>query len=77
MPGQTPTANADSYHDQVAALAYQLWLDRGSPTGSAEIDWFRAEEALKNRIPSSGTTRSHHHARIPYGIREAGVNQSL
>jgi hypothetical protein len=32
--------------DAVAKLAYQLWLDRGSPLGSPEEDWLRAEQAL-------------------------------
>jgi hypothetical protein len=33
-------------HDEVAELAYQLWILRGCPDGSPEEDWFRAEEAL-------------------------------
>ena len=36
-------------HDEVAALAYRLWLERGSPFGSDQEDWFRAEEQLNNR----------------------------
>jgi len=31
----------------VASLAYQLWLDRGSPQGSPDEDWFRAESLLR------------------------------
>ena len=31
---------------EVAALAYQLWQDRGSPVGSPDVDWFRAEREL-------------------------------
>ena len=27
-------------------LAFQFWQERGSPIGSPELDWFRAEEAL-------------------------------
>lgn len=35
--------------DQAAieALAYNLWLARGCPIGSPEVDWFHAEEELK------------------------------
>lgn len=33
----------------IASLAYQLWIERGSPYGSPDEDWFRAEEALKSR----------------------------
>ena len=32
--------------EQIAALAYSLWQERGCPEGSPEEDWFRAEEAL-------------------------------
>jgi hypothetical protein len=31
----------------VAKLAYQLWLQRGSPEGSPEEDWYRAETLLE------------------------------
>jgi hypothetical protein len=34
-------------HEQIAALAYALWQERGSPEGSPEVDWLRAEEELK------------------------------
>jgi hypothetical protein len=43
----TPT-NLNSGHDAIAALAYQLWVLRARPIGSPEVDWFRAEEELKN-----------------------------
>jgi len=33
----------------VALLAYQLWQKRGSPIGSAEDDWFQAENELQAR----------------------------
>jgi hypothetical protein len=32
--------------DEVAELAYQLWVKRGCPDGSADEDWLRAEEDL-------------------------------
>jgi len=38
--------NSDS--SEIAALAYQLWNDRGCPIGSPEEDWFRAEMELTN-----------------------------
>ena len=37
--------------DEVAMLAYQLWMERGCPIGSPEVDWFQAEEQLQNRGP--------------------------
>jgi hypothetical protein len=30
-------------HHEIAELAYQLWIERGSPEGSPEEDWHRAE----------------------------------
>jgi hypothetical protein len=33
-------------HDEVAELAYQLWILRGCPDGSPDEDWLRAEEEL-------------------------------
>ena len=32
--------------DEIAELAYQLWVKRGCPDGSPDEDWLRAEEAL-------------------------------
>jgi hypothetical protein len=40
-----PTTVLD--HAQVAALAYQFWLERGCPVGSPDVDWFRAEGEVK------------------------------
>ena len=34
------------HHQKVEQLAYRLWLDRGSPIGSDQEDWFRAEYIL-------------------------------
>lgn len=31
---------------EIAALAYELWISRGSRDGSAEEDWFEAERRL-------------------------------
>ena len=38
----TPAVN----HDDIAALAHQLWQRRGAPEGSAEEDWHQAESLL-------------------------------
>ena len=32
---------------KISALAYQLWIQRGCPLGSPEVDWFRAKEDLR------------------------------
>ena len=31
----------------ISTLAYELWIQRGCPLGSPEVDWFRAEEELR------------------------------
>jgi hypothetical protein len=33
-------------YEQIAALAYAFWEQRGRPEGSADEDWFNAEAAL-------------------------------
>jgi hypothetical protein len=43
----TPVANPDEA--SIAALAYQLWLARGCPIGSDQVDWFLAEGILRNQ----------------------------
>ena len=36
----------EDMQDRIRALAYQLWLERGAPIGSPEIDWLKAEARL-------------------------------
>jgi hypothetical protein len=36
-------------HDEISHHAYQCWLERGCPEGSAEEDWQRAERELRER----------------------------
>jgi hypothetical protein len=35
---------------EIAAVAYQLWLNDGCPAGSDREDWFRAEAMVKNAL---------------------------
>ncbi len=46
-------------HETIARHAYELWILRGSPIGSPEVDWLRAEEELNQPRPSAAT---HSHA---------------
>ena len=49
---QNATQNVISEPDnlgEISALAYELWMQRGCPLGSPEVDWFRAEEEVKSR----------------------------
>ena len=36
-------------HNDIAALAHELWKARGCPQGSSEEDWFHAAEQLRSR----------------------------
>jgi hypothetical protein len=45
-------ATASPTESEIAAVAYQLWLDNGCPTGSDQEDWFRAFGAREN-FPTS------------------------
>ena len=40
-------------HESTRQLAYQLWILRARPVGSPEVDWYRAEEEVKNAIASA------------------------
>ena len=41
-----------SIEDQIAQLAYFLWKERGENGGSAEEDWYRAEQEILARSRS-------------------------
>lgn len=34
-------------HQQIEERAYYLWLRRGRPDGSPDVDWHRAERELR------------------------------
>jgi len=36
--------------EMIALRAYCLWQERGSPLGSPEDDWFRAEQEIRIRL---------------------------
>ena len=42
--------------EQIARRAHELWIMRGCPEGSAEQDWFQAEQELKARNPSRASS---------------------
>ena len=44
MPGINGKARPS--HEDVARIAYFLWIERGRPDGSPEEDWHRAENQL-------------------------------
>ena len=51
--GMSNTADLESDygHQDIAELAYSLWIDRGEIEGSPDEDWFQAEEKLAGNVP--------------------------
>jgi hypothetical protein len=39
----------------IAALAYELWQQRGCPEGSPEQDWYEAERKVQSQTESQPT----------------------
>ena len=39
--------SAEALRERIARLAYSYWEERGCPHGSADEDWYRAEEELR------------------------------
>jgi hypothetical protein len=44
--------------EEIAKLAHSYWLARSGEEGSAEQDWFRAEEELRRRPRQTGAEES-------------------
>jgi hypothetical protein len=44
----------ESRHEFVEELANKLWVQRGRPLGSPEVDWFAAEQAVYASLAVSG-----------------------
>ena len=51
-------AQSASQSLSIEQLAYTLWIQRGSPEGSPEVDWAAAEEQLQQGVtPQTATGR--------------------
>ena len=59
LPQVQPGASDCPEAEEVARLAHQYWLERGSPIGTPEEDWFRAEEEFRLRRQQSDQERNH------------------
>ena len=44
-------ATPQPHSEDIARLAYALWQERGEAEGTAEEDWRRAEDTLRNGHP--------------------------
>ena len=56
---QVQPASGRPEAEEVARLAHQYWLERGSPIGTPEEDWFRAEEELRLQRRQLEQERNH------------------
>jgi Protein of unknown function (DUF2934) len=45
-----PAKIIDPTDNEIATVAFQLWLDSGCPVGSDKEHWFRAEAMLRNTL---------------------------
>lgn len=58
-PNEVTPIQARTTSNETALRAYRLWEQRGSPLGSPDEDWFRAEkEILSEKAPSAETPKS-------------------
>jgi hypothetical protein len=44
-------ATSSDNPEEIELIAYQLWLDRGAPHGSPEVDWIEAVRIHRNSRP--------------------------
>ena len=61
-----------SLHDEIAAVAYQLYVENGRLDGRDWEHWFRAEELIgeKSARPARDPAQSNHQDLRPLGTRE-------
>jgi len=52
-PEDQNSAHDEDYQNDLEMLAYQYWQERGSPIGSPEEDWFRAEAELRRQAEAA------------------------
>jgi hypothetical protein len=50
-----PLQTKPEHHQAIQLTAYHLWKERGSPFGSPEVDWYRAEEQLGKHLEDAPT----------------------
>jgi len=72
--GQVSRSTEKPTHDQIAALAYQFYVENGRQEGREVQDWLRAEAWLMQQPARAATTPSNEAAQpqnisAPQGIR--------
>ena len=63
-----PDSPYESHYEFGAKLANKLWVQRGRPLGSPDIDWFAAEKAVYASLAASGMITPS--SNIPQNIRK-------
>jgi len=57
-PELIPDFSYENHFEFVARLAYKLWVQRGCPLGSPDVDWFAAERAVYASLVAAGRITS-------------------
>jgi hypothetical protein len=52
--------NSTPGHEVIAVRAYELWIARGCPIGSPELDWLQAEAELSQAAPAASHVQTAH-----------------
>jgi hypothetical protein len=53
-----PDSPYEDRYEFVEKLAYRLWVERGRPLGSPDVDWSAAERAVYASLVASGMVES-------------------
>jgi hypothetical protein len=54
---ETTQSETQTKHQDIANLAYALWQHRGCPEGSAQQDWYEAEQKVRGIEQPSALSR--------------------
>jgi len=60
-PGETVHASSGDEspsYEEISMRAYELWMERGRPHGSPDVDWHRAIEELRSKTSGRTQTRT-------------------
>jgi hypothetical protein len=56
QPATPPPMTAKIPHERIAMRAYEKWVQRGRPQGTALQDWMEAEAELMKEMSRPGAT---------------------
>ena len=54
-PSEELQTNVTLSQEEIAAVAFSYWQERGCRGGSAEEDWLHAEQELKGKVATGAT----------------------